>query len=105
MATLDTARLDLTWYRPPKAEIPQANVLTEAQGSVTLAPGRYRIRSISDDGVAVFLDDRVLIHDWAPGESRVHEAEFTAAGRHEIRVVHFQADGWYELRLDIERVR
>ena len=54
---------------------------------------------------AVFVDGQVLIHDWKPGESRVNEADFSATGRHEIRIVHFQTDGWYELRLDIERVR
>lgn len=105
VATMDTTRLDLTWYRPPRPEVPQANVLTEAVGAVTLAPGRYLLRTISDDAVAVFVDGRVVIEDWAPGESHLKEAEFTAMGRHEFRVVHFQKDGWYELRLDIERVR
>ena len=103
VTTMDTTRLDLTWYRPPKPEIPQANVLTEARGTVTLPPGRYRLRSISDDAVVVFVDGRAVIEDWNPGESHLKEAEFTATGQHELRLVHLQKDGWYELRLDIER--
>ncbi|MEP6590989.1 MAG: right-handed parallel beta-helix repeat-containing protein [Gemmatimonadota bacterium] len=104
-ASLDTTRLDLTWYSPPNKQIPQANVLTEATAEVTLAPGRYLLRSISDDAVRVYLDGALLLDDWVPGESHVKEASFTATGRHRLRVVHLQLDGWYELRLDIEPVR
>jgi hypothetical protein len=105
VATLDTNRLDLTWYRPPRPAIPQANILTEAVGSVSLAPGRYLLRTISDDAIRVWIDDRLVLDDWNPGESHAKEVEFTATGSHRIRAVHLQKDGWYELRLDIERVR
>jgi hypothetical protein len=105
VATLDTNRLDLTWYRPPRPAIPQASILTEAVGVVSLAPGRYVLRTISDDAVRVWLDDQLVLDDWNPGESHVKESEFTATGSHRMRVVHLQKDGWYELRLDIERVR
>jgi hypothetical protein len=105
VATLDTTRLDLTWYRPPGTNIPQANVRTTARGVVTLAPGRYRLRTIADDAVWVFVDGRVVLEDPVPGESHMKEVEFTATGRHDLVVQHWQKDGWYELRLDIERVR
>src|SRR5690606_4758070 len=39
VATMDTTRLDLTWYRPPRPEIPQASIRTTARGTVTLSPG------------------------------------------------------------------
>ncbi|MES2304839.1 MAG: right-handed parallel beta-helix repeat-containing protein [Gemmatimonadota bacterium] len=105
ITTMDTTRLDLTWYGPPRKIIPQANVLTEATTSVTLAPGKYTMRTISDDAVKVYLDGNLLLDDWAPGESHAKAAEFTATGTHTIRVVHLQIDGWYELRLDIERMK
>ncbi len=72
---------------------------------VTLAAGRYLLRTISDDAVKVYLDDRLVLDDWTPGESHAKEATFTATGSHRFRVVHLQIDGWYELRLDIERVK
>ncbi|HRP07460.1 MAG TPA: right-handed parallel beta-helix repeat-containing protein [Gemmatimonadales bacterium] len=104
VATRDTARLDLTWYRPPKSAIPQASVRTTARGTVTLAPGRYIIRTIADDAVWVSIDGSTVLEDPVEGESRVKEVEFVATGRHEIVVQHVQREGWYELRLDIERV-
>ncbi|HEU4830440.1 MAG TPA: NosD domain-containing protein, partial [Gemmatimonadales bacterium] len=102
-AGLDTARLDLMWYRPPVKEIPQAHVLTEATASIRLGRGRYRLRTIADDAIRVYVDGRLLIDDWTPGESRVRETLVPLGGTHAIRVEHLQLDGWYELRLDIER--
>jgi parallel beta-helix repeat protein len=105
VATLDTNRLDLTWYGPPRKAIPQANVLTEAVAMVRLAPGRYRLRTIADDAIRVYVDDKLVVDDWNPGESHAKEAEFQANGEHRVRVEHLQLDGWYELRVDFERVR
>ena len=104
VATLDTNRLDLTWYAPPKKVIPQANLLTQATATVKLAPGRYMLRTIADDAVRVYIDDKLVLDDWHPGESHAKEAVFQATGDHRFRVEHLQLDGWYELRLDLERV-
>jgi parallel beta-helix repeat protein len=100
---IDTSRLDLMWYRPPRAGIPQSRVLTEATARVRLAPGRYRLRTIADDAMRVYVDGRVVLEDWTPGESRAKEVVVELGGEHAFRVKHLQLDGWYELRLDIER--
>src|SRR5690606_27794213 len=104
VATMDTTRLDLTWYRPPRPDIPLASIRTTARGTVTLVPGRYLLRTIADDAVWVSIDDRVVLEDVIEGESRVKEVEFTATGTHQLVVQHVQREGWYELRLDIERM-
>ena len=103
IAQRDTTRLDFTWYGPPKG-IPSKWLLTRAEASTTLTPGRYRIRTIADDAVRIYLDGKLLLDDWVPGESHVKEAEFTATGTHQLVVLHWQKDGWYELRVDVERV-
>lgn len=101
IATLDTNRLDLTWYGPPRKTIPQANVLTVATAVLHLAPGRYRLRTISDDAAVVAINGAIVLDDWAPGESHLKDAAFVATGSDTVRVVHLQLDGWYELRVDI----
>ena len=70
--------------------------------SVTLAPGAYTLRTISDDAVRVWVDGKLAIDDWKPHESAVDVAPLSA-GRHELLVQYFQVDGWTELRLDIVR--
>jgi parallel beta-helix repeat protein len=104
VAQLDTNRLDLTWYAPPRKVIPQSNVLTQATATMQLAPGHYLLRTIADDAIRVYIDDKLVLDDWTPGESHVKEVPFLATGERHFRVEHLQLDGWYELRLDIERV-
>jgi hypothetical protein len=97
-------RLDYMWYRPTIAALPQSKWALEATSSVTLAPGAYTLRTISDDAVRVWVDGKLVIDDWTPHESAV-DAVPISAGRHDLRVRYFQVDGWTELRLDIVRGR
>lgn len=98
------SRLDYMWYRPTLRELPQERFATVATGTVTLPRGVYTLRTISDDGVRVWVDRVLVIDDWVPHESKVDNVPL-AAGRHAIRVEHYQAGGWTELRLDIVRGR
>jgi len=104
LARLDTNRIDLTWYGPPQKTIPRENVLTQATATLKLGTGRYRLRTIADDAIRVYVDDKLVLDDWKPGESHASEVVFQSTGEHRFRVEHLQLDGWYELRLDLERV-
>jgi parallel beta-helix repeat protein len=101
VATLDTNDLDLMWSRPPVKAIPAESVLTVANATVTLAEGRYTLRTIADDAIRVWVDDRLVLDDWVPGDSHVKEVAVPLAGTHTIRAVHLQLDGWYEMRVEI----
>jgi hypothetical protein len=100
--TRQAPRLDYMWYRPTIQRIPQERFAAVATGAVTLAPGRYTLRTISDDGVRVWIDGRLAIDSWTPHESKVDSAAL-GGGHHEIRVEYYQLQGWTELRLDIVR--
>ena len=95
-------RLDYMWYRPTIRELPQARYAFEATGSVQLAPGQYTLRTISDDGIRVWVDGKLVIDNWDLHGSEIDYAPLTA-GRHDLKVQYFQIDGWAELRLDILR--
>jgi parallel beta-helix repeat protein len=96
-------RLDYEGYRAIP-ELPRENFALEATGSVDLAPGEYTLRTISDDGIRVWVDSVLVIDNWAPHESALDFAPLTG-GHHDIRIQYYQGDGWYELRLDIVRGR
>jgi len=104
VATQTVPRLDYMWYRPTIPNVPQAKFAAVATATVTLAAGDYTLRTISDDGVRVFVDGKMVIDDWKGHESALAYAPISA-GRHEIRVEYYQIDGWTELRLDILRGR
>jgi len=102
LLTRQAPRLDLEWYRPQIAGVPAERFAMEATESLTLPPGTYTVRTISDDAVRVWVDGALVIDDWTPHESVVDHAPL-AGGRHELRVQYYQVDGWTELRLDVVR--
>ena len=102
LATLKTPRLDWTWYRPQIAGLPQANFRMEAKTEVNLRNGSYQIRTISDDAMRVWIDDKLVIDNWKPHESEVNTAPISS-GRHTIRVEYYQLGGWVEIRAEIIR--
>ena len=95
-------RLDIMWYRPTIRELPQARFALEATGTVTLPQGEYTLRSISDDGIRVWVDGKLVIDNWDLHGSEIDYASLSG-GRHELRVQYFQIEGWAELRLDLLR--
>jgi nitrous oxidase accessory protein NosD len=96
-------RLDYEGYRA-LPNLPRENFALEATGSVDLAPGEYTLRTLSDDGVRVWVDGALVIDDWKPHETALDFAPL-AGGHHALRVQYYQGDGWYELRLDIVKGR
>ena len=104
ITTVNTPRLDYMWYRPTVPRVPQANFRIAATAGVTLGAGRYVLRTISDDAIRVWVDDRLVIDNWKSHESEVNVADI-APGTHTLRVEYYQLDGWTELRVEILRKR
>jgi alpha-L-fucosidase len=102
LLTRTEPRLDYMWYRPTIASLPPERFAAVATTSVTLGPGDYTLRTISDDAVRVWIDGRLAVDNWKPHESLVDNAPIEA-GRHDIRVEYVQVDGWAELRVELVR--
>lgn len=116
--TWTAERLDLTYgmngpidLAPPDAvQMPEVPLPTrERFGTVAravfrLPPGRYRIRLLSDDGVRVRVDDRVVLENWTwhPPTEDLAEFELTEIRNIEILIEHFELDGYAVLRADLE---
>jgi hypothetical protein len=98
----DEARLDYQWFTPRVDGIPPERWAAVATSTVELAEGEYSIRTISDDGIRVWVDDELALDAFEPHGSRVDYAPI-GPGRHELLVEYVQIGGWMELRLDIVR--
>ena len=96
-------RLDYEGYRALPG-LPRENFALDATGFVDLPSGEYTLRTISDDGIRVWVDGKLMIQNMQPHESALDYAPLNG-GHHELRVQYYQADGWYELRVDILRGR
>jgi hypothetical protein len=95
-------RLDYQWFRPGIPGVPQERWAVEARAHVTLPEGEYSLRTISDDGVRVWVDDVLVIDRFDPHGSEVDYAPL-APGPHDLRVQYFQIGGWAELSVDVVR--
>ena len=102
IATQRRQRLDYMWYSPTIKPVPQSKYAIVAASKVTLAPGSYTLRTISDDAIRVWIDGKRVIDDWTPHESVVDTTPLSG-GTHDLRVEYYQVDGWTELRVDFVR--
>jgi hypothetical protein len=100
VAERTATRLDWLWSRPRDRAIPAEKMAMDATGVIELAPGRYTLRTLSDDAVRVWVDGQLVIDHFTPHETAPAYAAL-AGGRHEVRVLYVQVGGWVELRLDV----
>jgi len=100
-------RLNFRWgAEGPADDVPADRFATRARTRITLDQGRYEIRTVSDDGIRVYIDGNKVIEDWtwhAPKED-VAVVQLKQ-GEHEIVVEHFEIDGHAVLAFDMRPLR
>ncbi len=123
--TQTAARFDLISGRVMVEGLPADRIALHAEGTVNLpartygfatsdevgmreavlggGPGTYELVTISDDGIRVWVDDRLVIDRWDIHGSTVDRVPLSA-GRHRIRIEYFEATGWAELKVWLRRV-
>ena len=75
-----------------------------ARARLTLGAGRWRFKTLSDDGIRVLADGKPVIENWtwhAP-TSDTGVLELAEEREVELIVEHFEIDGYAVLRLTIE---
>jgi len=87
----------------PAEGVPANHFATVATTTLELPAGTWRFRVLSDDGVRVLVDGRTVIENWTWHAPTVDTAEVRLeAGRHDVRVEHFEIDGHAVLELELE---
>jgi parallel beta-helix repeat protein len=105
LVTRETDALEIATGGAPADGVPADRFATVAETSLDLPAGKWRLRVTSDDGVRVLVDGKPVFTDWTwhgPKEDAVDLD--LAAGRHVVRVEHFELDGWAALRCSLEPV-
>ena len=91
-------RLDFLSGGAIGAAVPADRVALRAESIVQLPQGLYELAVVSDDGVRVWIDDRLVIDRWTVHESEVDRLPLTG-GRYRVKVEYFEATGWAELQV------
>lgn len=77
---------------------------TIAAAGLTLPAGRWLIHTESDDGIRVWVDDKLVLDDWTWHAPKRQTVEFNLdqARRVALRVEHFELDGFATLSVALE---
>lgn len=82
--------------------LPRDRVAIVAESVIDLPPGNYTVRTISDDGVRVWMEDERVIDRWTPHESAIDTVPVTG-GKRRFKVEYYEIGGFAELRFEILR--
>jgi hypothetical protein len=96
--------IDFVWGGgAPSPKVPRDHFGTVATTSLRLPAGKWLIRTVSDDGIRVWIDERRVIDDWTWHPPKDNDAVVELhEGEHQIRIEHFEIDGFAQLQFKIE---
>ncbi|HUU85364.1 MAG TPA: right-handed parallel beta-helix repeat-containing protein [Phycisphaerae bacterium] len=98
--------IDFNWaLGGPSRAVPPDQFGTLAVTTIPLPTGTYKVHTVSDDGIRVWIDGDLVIDDWTWHPPKENDAIVSLpAGRHQIRIEHFEIDGYAQLRFGMEPV-
>ena len=78
-----------------------------ATAKLLMPAGKWRVSTLSDDGVRVMVDGKPVLENWTWHSPARDSAEFEVDGQGlvTLTVEHFEIDGYAVLELEIEPVR
>ena len=82
--------------------LPRDRIAIVAEAELDIPPGNYTLRTISDDGIRVWMDDERIIDRWTPHESAIDTVPVTG-GKRRFKVEYYELGGFAELRFEILR--
>jgi parallel beta-helix repeat protein len=104
LASVTRDRIDNPWSG--EAKVRGDLFATVASAEMELPAGTYEVRAVSDDGVRVRVGEKLVIDNWTwHGPTEDKATVKLEAGKHRIRIEHFEIDGHQELRFWLRPVR
>ena len=88
------AALDFSWgWQSPASEINRDNFSARWTGTFSFKAGRYSFTSYSDDGVRLYVDDRLVINSWRLMRGTRSATLNLSEGTHTVRLEYFERAG------------
>ncbi len=98
----DDKVIDFNWGPgAPAMGIPVDDFSVRWSGTIDIAEGLYEFNILADDGVRLFVDEKLLINEWHMAAARTYTKEANlSSGKHRIRLEYFEATGSALIKLD-----
>ncbi len=101
----DDPAIDFTWWgNPALPGLPADDFSVRWTRQLPFDAGTYRFRVTADDGVRLWVGDRLLIDDWREGQTTRTAEINLAVGPQTVRLEYFERGGEALARLAWERV-
>jgi parallel beta-helix repeat protein len=98
--------LDVATGGSPAPGVPVNHFATVAEGEFVTKAGKHRIEVTTDDGCRVWLDGKMVIDEWRyQGPTQYQYEAHLKAGKHIIRIEHFEIDGYSALKAKVTPAR
>ena len=86
--------------------VPNDHYLTIAEGTFSVPPGEYLLEVTTDDGCRAWLDGKPILTDaWKYQGPTLYPITVRLGGAHQLRVEHFQIDGYAALKVSVKPKR
>ncbi len=102
VATRTNAQIEFNWDVTPPADLPHDGYSVRWTGFIEAkSAGTYKLFTSTDDGVRLWVDDKLVIDAWniRPAQTDIATIEFAANSRHRIRMDYYQSMGGAIARL------
>ena len=103
VATATTQRLDYSGGGPWAEGVPADKFAAVAEGTLEAPEGDYVLEITSDDGVRVWLDDKLVLEDWTHHVPKTDRVPVKLGGKHKLRVEYFEIDGFAALKVEVKK--
>jgi hypothetical protein len=104
LTRVDTA-LDYNWgLESPAAGLPADDFSARWTQPLYFTSGNYLFTTVTDDGVRLWIDGRLLIDAWRPMRGARSAAVSLEQGTHEVRMEYFERGGAATARLTWQRI-
>jgi hypothetical protein len=105
-ATRYDEKIDFDWGRDaPLGGIPADNFSVRWSAAVSFEEGTYRFVTLSDDGVRLWVDDRLIIDAWRDQDSGTHDDDHVLSkGNHTVRLEYYERSKDARVRLTWTRL-
>lgn len=97
--------IDFNWgWVAPVDALPANNFAARWTGSFPFEAGRYRFTTTTDDGVRIYVDDKLVINSWRPMRGSRYVTVALTEGQHTVRMEYFEATQAAKAQLNWQRV-
>ena len=100
-------KIDFAWQdTAPITESPADKFSIRWQGNFDFNADKYRFIAQVDDGVRVWVDNQLVIDQWAGKANQEYTADIVlTAGKHLVKVEYKEEYGWASARVNWEQMR